>query len=257
MPTCRPRARARRARHARTKPTRKGARPPLAADGHAARGRRVRHDEGAPHRDGHRPGRADPAVRRSASYVTNSLEKSKHPVAHHAVISVLPDQIKAAHNATSAAKKEASENVDCDEARRPTRTRRTATPRPSRRRSTTSSPRSRRSSRRSARWSRASSSSSRCSSCSIPSLFGGQTLGKRLQKIRVVKTRRLARRRGRAVPALRRARARRVRARRCCCRADRRAGHRVRGDDVDAQPESAGPAGPVRARRSSSPASAE
>jgi len=44
--------------------------------------------------------------------LTNSLEKSKHPVEHHAV-SVLPAQIKDAKSATSAAKKKASKTVDC------------------------------------------------------------------------------------------------------------------------------------------------
>jgi hypothetical protein len=48
-----------------------------------------------------------------SAYVTDSIEKSQQPVAHHQVTSVLPDKIKAAHDATNAAKKEASANVDC------------------------------------------------------------------------------------------------------------------------------------------------
>jgi len=44
--------------------------------------------------------------------VANALEKSQHPTEHH-LVSVLPDQIKAADKAESAAKKNASANVNC------------------------------------------------------------------------------------------------------------------------------------------------
>ncbi len=49
-----------------------------------------------------------------SAYATNELEKSQQPDAHHQVTSVLPDRIKAAHDATSAAKKKASDGVKCD-----------------------------------------------------------------------------------------------------------------------------------------------
>jgi uncharacterized RDD family membrane protein YckC len=44
--------------------------------------------------------------------VTNALEKSQHPTEHH-LVSVLPDQINDAKKATSAAQKKASTTVDC------------------------------------------------------------------------------------------------------------------------------------------------
>jgi uncharacterized RDD family membrane protein YckC len=49
-----------------------------------------------------------------SAYVTDALEVSQQPHAHHQVMSVLPDQIKAAHDATNAAKKKATSDVKCD-----------------------------------------------------------------------------------------------------------------------------------------------
>ena len=43
-----------------------------------------------------------------------SLEKSHHPKVYHQVVNVLPDQINKASDATSKAKKAASPNVDCN-----------------------------------------------------------------------------------------------------------------------------------------------
>jgi hypothetical protein len=50
----------------------------------------------------------------ASAYATNELEKSRQPEAHQAVTSVLPDRIDAAHDATNAAKEKASDGVKCD-----------------------------------------------------------------------------------------------------------------------------------------------
>jgi hypothetical protein len=48
-----------------------------------------------------------------SAYITDAIEVAQQPHAHHMVMTVLPDQIKEAHDATGAAKKKASDNVDC------------------------------------------------------------------------------------------------------------------------------------------------
>ncbi len=69
----------------------------------------------------------------SSAYVTDALEKSQQPHAHHMVMTVLPDQIKAAHDATSAAKKKASDERQLRQADQRATTRRTATAKDARR----------------------------------------------------------------------------------------------------------------------------
>jgi len=121
-----------------------------------------------------------------SAYATNELEKSRQPEAHQQVTNVLPDQINEAKDATKAAKKEASDDVDCSK-------------------STTGKDKV---------YCDAKAEEDRLQDeftdqtkkltpirttvsgvfflvallvLLIPSLFGGQTLGKRFQKIRVAK----------------------------------------------------------------------
>jgi hypothetical protein len=121
-----------------------------------------------------------------SAYVTDALERSQQPAAHHQVMTVLPDKIKDAHDATSTAKKKASDNVNCD---KPTNANDQA-------------------------YCDAKAAEKKLNDefttqtkkltpirtlvsglfflvslliLLIPSLFGGQTLGKRIQKIRVTK----------------------------------------------------------------------
>jgi hypothetical protein len=123
-----------------------------------------------------------------SAYVTNELEKSRQPTAHENVTNVLPDKIDKAHDATNAAKEKASDGVKCNPTN-PTSSANEA-------------------------YCDAKAEEDRLKDqlvdetkkltpirttvsgvyflvallvLLIPSLFGGQTLGKRLQKIRVAK----------------------------------------------------------------------
>jgi hypothetical protein len=122
-----------------------------------------------------------------SAYVTDALEVSQQPHAHHMVMTVLPDQIKTAHDATNAAKKKASSNVNCD--------------------SNPTAPNDKAycdaKAREKALNDEFTAQTKKLTPIRtlvsgifffvallvllIPSLFGGQTLGKRFQKIRVVR----------------------------------------------------------------------
>ncbi len=122
-----------------------------------------------------------------AAYVTDSIERSQQPHAHHLVNTVLPKQIDDAHKATSAAKKEASPNVKCDP--RPTAVKDQAYCDAKKKEDDLNNELTDQNKKL------APIRLTVLAVCFvvallvllIPSLFGGQTLGKRMQKIRVTK----------------------------------------------------------------------
>jgi hypothetical protein len=123
-----------------------------------------------------------------SAYATNALEKSQQPDAHHQVPSVLPDQIKDAHDATSAAKKKASDGVKCNPTR-PGSTANQAYCDAKKKEDDLNDQLVRQTKKLTPIRTLVSGIYFLVALLVllIPSLFGGQTLGKRLQKIRVVR----------------------------------------------------------------------
>ena len=121
-----------------------------------------------------------------SAYVTDALEVSQQPHAHHMVMTVLPDQIKAAHDATSAAKKKASDNVNCD---KPTNDNDQAYCAAKDHEDALNKEFTEQTKKLTPIRTLVSGIFFLVALLVllIPSLFGGQTLGKRLQKIRVVR----------------------------------------------------------------------